>query len=280
MLDGNTDPKPDNQEETQEWIGSLPEDLRSPDVLPTLNKFRLADGEKPVAMPASVVKSYIEAQKKIGQKGVLIPGENASEEDRNVFFKALGRPDRPEDYGFKKPENLPQGVNYNEERVGKFAKVFHQLGMSKDTAQKLLDTYNNDIIEEVANQQKMVEEFKVNAVKELKKEWGSNFEKNISKANAAVKLFGGKDFTELLKNTGLDSHPTMVKVFEKIADRMGEASLVDGYVETNRPVLTRNKLEQMMKDPRYSGREWDRDPDYIKTVQEGWKIVTAEEATR
>jgi hypothetical protein len=278
MLDGNPDQQhADNQ--TPEWVGALPEDLRTPELLPTLNKFRLADGEKPISMPASVVKSYIEAQKKIGQKGVLIPGENATDEDRNVFFKALGRPDKPEDYGFKKPENLPTGVSYNEDRVNKFAKVFHELGVSKTTAQKLLDTYNNDIIEEVANQQKMVDEFKANSVKELKKEWGSNFEKNISKANAAVKLFGGKDFTDLLKNTGLDAHPIMVKVFEKIADRIGEASLIDGYVETQRPALTRNKLEQMMKDPRYSGRQHERDPEYIETIRKGWEAVTAAEAT-
>lgn len=276
MLNENTDPNLDNQ--TPEWINALPEDLRSADVLPTLNKFRLADGEKPVAMPASVVKSYIEAQKKIGQKGVLIPGENATDADRDAFHKALGRPDKPEDYGFTKPEKLPEGVNWDDERVKKFATVFHKLGIPKAQAQEILKAYNEDVFEGVTNQTKAVEEFRTKSVAELKKEWGSNFEKNVGKANAAVKLFGGKEGIDLLKTTGLDVHPTMVRMFQKIADRIGEASLVDGYVGTNRPVYTRNKLEQMMKDPRYSGRQHERDPEYIEQIRKGWEAVTAAES--
>jgi hypothetical protein len=281
MLDGNTDPKPDNQDVTQEWIKGLPEELRSAEVLPTISKFRLADGEQPVSMPSSVVKSYIEAQKKIGQKGVLIPGENASEADVGVFYKALGRPDKPEEYGFKKPENLPKGVNYDDNRAKWFADLAHKTGLSTKQATTLFNEYNTNVIKESQDQLKAVEYFKKESSTSLKKEWGSNFEKNLDKANAAVKLFGGKDFIELLKATGMDAHPLMIKAWERVANRIGEASLVDGYVESGtKPLYTKSKLEQMMKDPRYMGNEYERDPEYIETIKKGWEALVAAEANQ
>jgi hypothetical protein len=271
MLDGNTDQqkKADTQDAVPEWINTLPEDVRTPENIPTLKKYKDV---------GSISKAYIEAQKKIGQKGVLIPGENATDEERNNFYKSLGRPDYPEGYDFKKPEKLPDNVTWNEDRVKKFAGVFHKLGIPKTQANEILNAYNQDVFEEVAGQQKAINEFREKSVADLKKEWGSNFDKNIQKANAAVKLFGGRELIDLLKNTGMDAHPVLVKVFEKIASRIGENSLVDGYVETQKPVLTKAKLEQMMKDTRYCGREYERDSEYIEQIKKGWQALTAGEA--
>jgi hypothetical protein len=273
-----TDQNTDNQSENQsvgDWISPLPEELRSAENLPTLNKFKLNEGETGVTVPSTIIKSYIEAQKKIAQKGVLLPGENATDEDKNAFYKVLGRPDTPEGYGFAKPENLPVGVNYDEDRAKWFADLAHKAGLSGSQAKLLFDEYNQNVFQETEVQQKALKEFTDNTVKELKTEWGSKFEKNLQKSSAAAKLFGGKEFIDMLKNTGLDAHPVMIKAFLKVADRIGEASLVDGFTESAKPAMSKSTLEQMMKDPRYSGKSYDQDPEYIKQVQNGWKALEA-----
>ena len=42
----------------------------------------------------------------IGKKGVIVPGEGATPEQVNDYFKALGRPDNPDGYEFANIEEL------------------------------------------------------------------------------------------------------------------------------------------------------------------------------
>jgi len=270
-----TDQVTDNQSNAGDWISSLPEELRTNENLPTLNKFKLNEGETGVSVPSTVIKSYIEAQKKIAQKGVLIPGENATDDDRNAFYKVLGRPDTPEGYGFARPENLPTGVEYDEGRAKWFADLAHKAGLSGSQAKLLFDEYNQDVYQETEAQQKALKEFETNSLTELKNEFGSKLEKELQKSSAAAKLFGGKEYLELLKTTGMDKHPVTIKAWKKVADRIGEASLIDGFTESTKPALSKDKLEQMMRDPRYSGKSYDQDPEYIQQVKKGWESLSA-----
>ena len=42
-----------------------------------------------------MVKSYIHGQKMVGADKIVIPGEDASDDERGAFFTKLGRPDEP-----------------------------------------------------------------------------------------------------------------------------------------------------------------------------------------
>ena len=69
---------------------------------------------------------------------IKLPGENATPEEKAAFAKALGVPEKPEDYGFKKPDG-DMGNFYNEEQVSAFGKVAVELGLSKAQADGLLN---------------------------------------------------------------------------------------------------------------------------------------------
>jgi hypothetical protein len=251
------------------WVDKLPNDLKTDEYLKTAKKFK---------DEGALLKSYIEAQKKIGQKGVLLPGENATDEDKNNFYKQLGRPDAPEGYDLKKPENMSEDLVYDEDRVKWFAEISHKLGLSKAQVQGFFDEHNKVEAAKAEENKKTLEEFKNNSIASLKKEWKSDFSRKMSKVEATVKVFGGREGIELLKATGLNFHPVMVKMLEKIGSRMGEHMLHDGYVETDKPALTLGKLEQMMKDRRYMGNSYEQDPEYIKTIKEGFERLEAEKA--
>lgn len=68
---------------------------------------------------------------------IKLPGENATPEEKAAFAKALGVPEKPEDYGFKKPDG-EMGNFYNDEQVSAFGKVAVELGLSKAQADGLL----------------------------------------------------------------------------------------------------------------------------------------------
>lgn len=68
------------------WREALPADLKSEK---TFEKFN--------DVP-SLAKSYLEAQKAISKKGVIIPSDKATPEEWNNYYRSLGRPDTPEGY--------------------------------------------------------------------------------------------------------------------------------------------------------------------------------------
>jgi hypothetical protein len=68
---------------------------------------------------------------------VRVPGADAKPEEVTAFRKATGVPDVPEGYNLAKPEQLPEGVTWDENRAGAFAKVAHEIGLSPAQVAKL-----------------------------------------------------------------------------------------------------------------------------------------------
>jgi hypothetical protein len=52
------------------------------------------------------------------------------------------------------------------------------------------------------------------------KELGENAEQKLGEAAAAFKRFGDDEFVKLLKDTGLENHPAMVRVFRAIGSKI------------------------------------------------------------
>ena len=64
--------------ETKTWRDSLPDDLKNNATLANFDNVE------------NLAKSYVHAQSVIGKKGVIKPGEKASDEEWGNFYKELG----------------------------------------------------------------------------------------------------------------------------------------------------------------------------------------------
>ncbi|MDD5348417.1 MAG: hypothetical protein PHT59_07380 [Candidatus Omnitrophica bacterium] len=250
----------------KDWTSVLPADLQTEEVLPNFQKFKPGDGESLIPVPQSLAKSYLESQKMLGKKGVIVPDEKASEEDWANFHKALGRPDKPEDYGFKKPDKLPEGMTFNEERTKAFAAAAHKLGLPKKAAEGLFSWWNEM---EAANHEKFVKEANeqhVKATAEIKKEWGNDYDANLKKANEIITPLFGEDFNKLLLDTGFNNHPAVVRGMFKAAQMVSEHALaMEKSKGGGGEVVTMAQIVSMKTDPRY----WDisrRDQHYVNQV--------------
>jgi hypothetical protein len=167
--------------------------------------------------PEALLKSYTSLERMLGnQNKVAIPGPNATPEERAAFFKAIGRPEKPEEYGVKMPEKLgdkpfPKEL-WNEERANGFTKLAHELGLTKEQAAKLAEFDLSNGVKSyesvTAAQQKAI----ADATAALKAEWGADYAKNLELAQKAAKQAGGDD----LLTHPLANDPTFIKAMAKV----------------------------------------------------------------
>ena len=193
-----------------DWRATLPDELKSEK---SLESFKGVD---------ALAKSYVEAQKYIGG-AVKLPKADAPAEEWEKVYARLGRPETPDKYEFKRPE-VPENVTDDEEMETAFKGMAHKAGLSTRQAQQLLEQYNEMQVKRLQSFTGKMEE----GVASLKKEWGTNFDKNIGVASRAVKELGGDELTGLLNETGLGNHPVLIKFFSKLGEQMQEDTVIMG----------------------------------------------------
>ena len=197
------------------WMEQLPDDLKGNELL---TGFRTI-GE--------LGKKFIELDGRV-KKSVLLPGDDATEEERAEFFNRLGRPETPDGYELKRPE-LPDAIHYDEEQEAEFRKTAHQLGLTSEQAKGLYDWYHRMVLNAYNDAEKARAELKEQAVKTLKSEWGDGFDEKVEIARRAVEKFGGDELKKFLDDSGLGDNPILVKAFYEVGSRILEDRTVPGH---------------------------------------------------
>lgn len=159
---------------------------------------------------------------------LAIPGEDASDEDKNAFAIKMGRPETAEGYEIGKPQDWPEGVEYNEALDAQFKEAAFKMGVPAEMVKGFHGWYNGAVLDahkaEVQNEKAAMEK----ANDELKTAWkGDAYKVNTEMAHRAFKQFGGeseaeqKETQEFVDNTIVDGvvlgeHPKFLKLFQRI----------------------------------------------------------------
>lgn len=167
--------------------------------------------------PQALAKSYLEARRMIGSNKVSLPGADATPEQRDQFYKALGRPDKPEEYEWP-TEGLPEGPALTDKAKERIAKAAHQVGLPKREGAMLYRMVAQMAAEDVAAQAQAQQQFAQETEQGLRREWGAAYDQNWKLAERAVGHFIGKEFTEQLKFT----NPAIIKGYAKIGKMIAE----------------------------------------------------------
>ena len=152
----------------------------------TIQKYKSADG---LLKGAANLVNF--AGKKV--EGVIVPNEGSSPEEVAEYHKAIGVPESATAYDLK-PENLPPGMDWDDNLAGTWQNAFHEAGISQTQAQALSQAYS-DITNtqlEQANQT-----LAANAEAEMaeqqrfmQKEWGANYNSNMQSAVDMAEVVG------------------------------------------------------------------------------------------
>ena len=220
---------------------SLPDDIRHE---PVLKNFKSWD---------ALAKSYVHANRKLGVPSdqlMQIPqGENA---DWNGVYKAMGRPDTPDQYE----------LNGTGEMADNFRNQAHQLGLSQKQASELMNWYSEVQSSVDSSDDEDFAKEQVQWVADLQKEWGDSYIKNTKLAERAFRQFGSEDALEVMNATGLGSHPALVKMFSQIGQFLAE----DGQLTGNQqgriggitPGSAKTRIDELLNDKDFTTRYYDQ----------------------
>lgn len=214
------------QPASQSWRDSLPEDIRGH---ASLSKFETQEG---------LAKSYLNLEKMLGQEKIPVPKEGDTEGWQR-YYKAGGLPEKP-DYGFTKPETLPEGFQYDEAMDTRLATIFHKANVLPAQAKPLRDELMALVSEgaqenlQAANAQKAARDLEVQRGTEaLKQEWGQAFEQRGKVAGAAINKFLSPETIAALDSAGIANNPAIVRDMYNLGVKLaGEKELI-GAVETS-----------------------------------------------
>jgi len=147
-----------------------------------------------------------------------------SNKDPNKGSDAEQKPSTPEVVNDSTEFKIPDGMKIDEKKMASFKTVAKELGLTKDQAQKLVDMDAQNIQNADNAFREMQKKWKEDTMKEL----GENAEQKLGEAAAAFKRFGDDEFVKLLKDTGLENHPAMVRVFRNIGSKLAVDKTVPG----------------------------------------------------
>lgn len=222
--------------------------------------------------PDAVVDAYRNLEKMVGAppERIIKMAEKIRDDAGNLtpeakqIFERLGAPKEAKDYQLEIPKEFG-----DEKLTEQFKNLFHQEGVNKASAEKIVKTWN----EYQANIAKLNKEafeanFK-NQDQSLRKDWGQAYEQNVNIAKEAVRTVGidAKSIDALAAQIG---HDKTMQLFHKLGAAVGEGKFIKGD-SPNRimePSSAQYQIKELMKDRDFATRldkgdmearqRWDR----------------------
>jgi len=214
------------------WRAGLPDDLKQHESFKpykTVGEFAKAHLE--------MATKLTEAETKLKDAIPRLP-DDATDEERQVYFNELGRPETANEYEFDgEDKNAPEWTSF-------WKQQFHALGLTKDQAkhlstqwngqlQKMVDSYNSARQKEVAD-----------AEAKLRTEMGDKFEANVELAKRVYQKHLGKEFDKGFANGSAEYRFDAIRLLLKLAALTGEDRSPQGGAGR----MTPNKKEFIVYD--------------------------------
>ena len=203
-------------------------------------------------------------------KGVIVPGENATEADWNRFYADLGRPAEATGYQFNKPADLPESFPYSPELEGKFREMAFRHGLNANQAQGLYEDYLKANLENYNQYQQSFSNNMEEMTNGLKKDWGDSYDSNLAVAQKAYQVFvpqGSEEAQALDQAMGDD--PRLVKLFYNIGVRMGEATFIAGQpIATGGQEALQVQAKEIMVSEAYNDRFHPQHKEMVAKVNQ------------
>ena len=161
---------------------------------------------------SDLASAYIEAEGKLGSS-IVKPGENASDEERRAFYKALGVPDAADKYSIegdgddvKMFREMAFKNNLTDEQAKAFYKSLQEVGNNAIAAQKAA------FAQQAQDTQAA-----------LQKEYGKDYQTKIEMLKRGVATYGGEKMGAKLQQAGLLGDYDVVKMFILLGEQSSEA---------------------------------------------------------
>jgi len=212
------------------------------------------------------VKSYLHSQKLVGSEKINVPNKYATDEDWKDVYKKLGTPENADGYKY----DLPEDHLIEDDVLKNFSNEAVKLGLLPHQAQGIMKYYNSVINEGMNDQTAQMKVSQEESEKELRKEYGATFDRQIQSAKNLAHATLGKEFvtdTILQDGSRLGDNPQVIKAFVNLANKLSEDVMVKG---DSVPFLTVPEINKQITALQQEGSAyWDkRNPGHTEAVEE------------
>ena len=211
-----------------EWLNQLPDDLKTNESLTgyaTLGDFTKAHLEAQGKLKESDGKVKEFEGKVVDLEGRLtnsIPklSDKATDEEKVVYRKAMGVPDKPTEYEFPATE----GVQHDEKFVQWAQNLFHKTGVSKGVASQIGQEWDQFMVEMVKAEKEAEEKEKTENEKKFREQFKSEdeFKVGYELSKRFWKKMTETDFDEVYKEVDTWKKPLIMSFIFNTAKAVGE----------------------------------------------------------
>lgn len=170
-----------------------------------------------------LAKNYLELEGKLGNS-LVKPGEGASAEEVEAFYRQLGKPESADKYTIEgENTELFRKMAYDNNLTDEQAKAIFQ--SLKEVGANALEQQKATFAKQAADTQKA-----------LQAEYGKDYQTKIEMLKRGVAAYGGENVAAKLRQAGLLGDPDVVKMFILLGEQSSEAgspgngkAKADGY---------------------------------------------------
>lgn len=208
--------------------------------------------------PAKMASALYEANRELSQR-VKMPGEDATDEDRAKFAKAMGVPESVDDYAIAAPEGVDaETFEAYQEPIKNIVAEMHQAGANQQVVNAMLQKYFEFETAAQAEVGRADKQYLEQAEADLRKEWGAGYEENMAFANDFLTSTPELAQMELKDGMLLGSHPAFVKRMAEMGRLTNEGQLRFGVSGQAGAADIQAEYDQLSRDIHTAYNSGDR----------------------
>lgn len=203
-------------------------EVQHPAWMNQINSELLGDAEKAGKLSkfeklSDLASAYLEAEKTLGSNYIVKPGENASDEERRAFYKALGVPDAADKYSIEGDDaKMFREIAYKNNLTDEQAKaIFASL---QEVGKNALEAQKAAFAQQAHDTQAA-----------LQAEYGKEYPVKIEMLKRGIAAYGGETLGAKLQQAGLLGDKEIVQMFILLGEQSQEGGSAvnngkaDGY---------------------------------------------------
>ena len=221
----------------ENWRNALPEDIRGEECWDVVTDF------------GNMAKQFVNQRKAIGKDKVVLPGANATPEEKATFYDSIGRPKTPQDYKVDVPDEMAEF--YTPEVMDEQAKLAHEIGATNEQfaayMQKSMERDAQLLQQQVDAQKQAVQ----SAEDSLRKEFGAAYDQRIHVANRLVSEALPNEESQMAFIEKFGSDPDFIRFASVVGSRLVESKALVAELSTDTPGEAQKKIDSLMATPGY-----------------------------
>lgn len=172
-------------------------------------------------------KSFLELEGRLG-KSVVIPGEDATDEERAAYRKRIGVPEKTDEYKFTKTQ-LPDGLRYDEALEASFTQRALKAGLTAAQADELFQWQTEATVQSHKDRQADMAREAEASFQKLRDKFGTSTAEELALTNrflqTAASTFG-PELAKKIEKSGLGNDTEFIQLVNFFAHQTGEDHFV------------------------------------------------------